>query len=500
MMLLGRRSFRRKPTIAFRTLLFRIRTVLATVAIGWSAEVSSQQAAICSSESNDLLRCARGLIDDLRREGANDPVILTQRLREPLEALASKESYDGSASDLNELKRLSSDLKVANKVTNYEAISLLDNAIASYASEIRSALSWRAIALKAEPGADIHAPFVSQKLDFLKSSKAAFYDDGPFDLVRRSLLAGALEDHYFMERSVGKDDRTDLLDELNIINDLINRYQNPEYDHLLGLQKKIQHGEINNQLFWKATIQFLLGNKSEMRDALSKLAILNLDFGLEIHDTSREVYSYRVFNEPYKIVVGTPVADNEPRVTIKDDNLIKRYFNAAQLALLMCGFVDDVGPTHTNVQAFKEAVTGLNFHDYFVVVAAEQAVDDVRRLEDAISRALDNEKLSGERKRKANAIVGESGPLSSAMQAGAQKCGVAADDRKRIYSPFEFRSQVKQIDGVWYLLFGGWLNAHQASDVAQFLKESVLPVARRLLPGSDGNDISPYVARRLVVN
>lgn len=470
--------------------------------IAWSIftpliAVRAQQATACSDVSDDvLLHCVRGLIDAFRREGSS-PSTLSPRLRQGLELLVNKEGYSGSDSDLEELKRLSRELKTANKIGNYDSISILDNAISSHAGEIRPALSWRAIAAKAPPGTNIQSAFVQQKLDFLTSPKVAFYDNGPFELVWRSLLAGAWEDRFFLRRSSGKDDRASLLSELSVIDDLIRRLQGPEYDYLLHAQHKERDGEINNQIFWKATVLFLLGNKPEMRGALKELALRNREFGPQVRDASRQVYSYRVFNEPFQILVGSLGEDNVPRVTIKDDNLVKRFFNASQLALLVCGSIDDVGTTDAEIEAFKKAVANFDFYDYSVVLKAGQDPDRVKRLEEAMARALGQGKLALEQ--RAALIAGESKPLWSAMQAGAQRCSVSDDDRDRIYSAFSFKSQVKQIDSTWYLLFGGWLSASQATEIARFLNESVALELRNSMQSS-ASELTFYVARSLVAN
>lgn len=493
---------RSKVRETYGILAHRIGVCLIVGVMAWSmsATVRGQPAPTCSDVSDDLLlRCVRGLVEAFRKEGSS-PAIFSTRLRPGLELLADKEGYSGSDSDLDELKRLSLELKAANKIANYDSISILDNAISSHIGEIRPALSWQAIATKAPPGTNIQPAFVQQKLDFLRSSKASFYDNGPFDLVRRSLLAGAFEDHFFLERSSGKDGRADLLSELSVVDDLIGRLENPEYDYLLKAQHKAKDGEINNQIFWRATILFLLGNKPDMRDALKKLALRNREFGLQVRDASRQVYSYRVFNEPYQILVGPSAEGNRPRVTIKDDNLVKRFFNASQLALLVCGSIDDAGATKAETEAFKKVVVDFDFYDYFVVLTAGQDADRVKRLDEAMARALDQGKAALERNAKTALIAGESKPLLSTMQAGAQKCAVSGEDRDRIYSAFSFKSQVKQIDGTWYLLFGGWLSANQATDIARFLNELVLPEVRNSLPQSSGSELTFYVARSLVAN
>jgi hypothetical protein len=118
-MLLVPDKLERRTVIIFRVLLRRLYLALAIYVVGWTAppEARSQQVA-CLPETGDLLHCVRGLVDGLRRESSSDPLTLIKRLREPLEALARKEGYDGLDGDLEELKRLSLELKASNKVAN----------------------------------------------------------------------------------------------------------------------------------------------------------------------------------------------------------------------------------------------------------------------------------------------------------------------------------------------------------------------------------------------
>jgi hypothetical protein len=77
-----------------------------------------------------------------------------------------------------------------------------------------------------------------------------------------------------------------------------------------------------------------------------------------------------VFNEPYKSIVSGIERDDDPKLEIADSNLVKRYYNAAQLALVACEFVDfSQTNTSARIQAFKRAISTFASYDYFVLAA-----------------------------------------------------------------------------------------------------------------------------------
>jgi hypothetical protein len=243
-----------------------------------------------------------------------------------------------------------------------------------------------------------------------------------------------------------------------------------------------------------------------MQDSLSTLARANSEFGLHANDplgreASNEVYSYKVFNEPYKIIVG-----EQHEVEINDENLVKRYFNAGQLALLACGFIGDVD-TRESVERFRGSVTSLEFRDYFVVAAWGSARDALMRVDDEMRGVLGHAKLREDlakrtkartEGRKIQSQFFDQTEFMSKMERGARQCGIDEEVRKKIYSPFELQSKVEQVNGVWYLSFGGWLSVNEASIVLAFIKESVLPQLRFDLSKLSGVQMSPFAGRTLI--
>src|SRR5262245_24541565 len=118
------------------TFLCRIIIILAVAAV-FPSGAATNLACPVDSTTDLLLHCIRGLLVSLKNnEQLIDPATLSERmrepfLREPLEALAKNdEGYDGAQTDLEELKRASTTLKLADSEGNYESISILDNAIA----------------------------------------------------------------------------------------------------------------------------------------------------------------------------------------------------------------------------------------------------------------------------------------------------------------------------------------------------------------------------------
>ena len=167
------------------------------LAAGWTAV--AQDKATCDSVTGaELLNCAASLIDAAKASGE-----LGEPLRKALDSLGATEGYGGASADLEKFKGWAKELKDRDPVANRLTIAALDNAIASHKDEIRTAVSVRAAARQAlengqSEGDNIQPIFVQRKLTFLDSDRAKFYDRGPFEVARLSLLASAIEEHYFL--------------------------------------------------------------------------------------------------------------------------------------------------------------------------------------------------------------------------------------------------------------------------------------------------------------
>ena len=147
-------------------------------------------------ESKALVGCVGGLIRKLESTSASNQLTFEKALSPFLQKLAQTFGYYAAPQDLAQLKRLSRTLK-SNPLENCDAIAILDRAVASNENEIGPAVSPKPLAARATPGDDIYAPFTNQKLSFLTSERADFYDGGPFELTWRYLLVGALESKIF---------------------------------------------------------------------------------------------------------------------------------------------------------------------------------------------------------------------------------------------------------------------------------------------------------------
>jgi hypothetical protein len=127
---------------------------------------------------------------------------------------------------------------------------------------------------------------------------------------------------------------------------------------------------------------------------------------------------------------------------------------------------------------FIEAVGELVFYDYYVVAASGRKVDAVQRFYTAVKQLIDCEELRGPREELIQRLGLDSHRFYEVISRGAGTCGVQDPDRKEIFSPFAFESKVEPHldDSGSYgqrLIFGGRLNANQASLVADFLKRHV---------------------------
>ena len=457
----------------------------------WSPAVLSQQAFPCTSEaiaSAQVLSCVAGYLVDADNKTAPPDWVKTL-----LRKLAQKNGYDGSSSDLAVLKQQSARLK-RDPNANREVISLLDRAIASYVDEIGPAVSTERLAKASDLGADIYPKFIEQKLKFLSSERARFYDGGPFEIAWRSLLVGSLESEYFLQENPDKLRRA-----IQVLDEILIRRRGPDsqYGYLANRMGPL----LNGDRFWRASLLFVLGEKAEAQKELRSLIWDNQHFGVEVAippgaGSSRHVYIYRIFNFPHQIIVQ---ADNRTegsrKVEAKDSNVVDRYYNAAQIALSACAHLDDAG-TQKGIKALTAEIQNLELNDYYVIAGSADTSAQARELAASLNQQLSSTAVSTKRDQLVGQFAKESQRFAETMSRGASRCGISNDVRDQIYSSFDFRVLTASISGFGkaneYLVLGGRLNAEQANTVAEFLNRAVLPETRNLI-GKDAG--GAYVAR-----
>ncbi|HEV7602900.1 MAG TPA: hypothetical protein VGO49_21920 [Bradyrhizobium sp.] len=430
-------------------------------------------------------------MDELEKKKPVQQAILDDQMQSLLRKLAGAAGYQGNPSDLEELKRRSIELK-RDPVGNREAIALLDSAISSHADEIGSALSTRSLAATNDPGTDIYPRFVRQKLAFLGSDKAKFYDRGPFEIIWRSLLVTTLESQYFLEQQAESNDKEILRKAIRVLDEILDRRRRPEYDYISNRQEFL----VNTDLFWRASLLFVLGEKPEMQKLLNKLVQDNKDFGLKTVN-SNHIYVYKTFNFPHQIIVQDDLEKNGThKAEIKDPYVLDRYYNAAQLALYACAYFDQAGPKR--IDAFVSAVEGLALSDYYVVAASTDSSAKLQELASLLKRAADGAAVANERNQLIQQITSKEMPgFSDAIKRGAMSCDIKDDVRDQVYSKFDFQITPAHIEGFGkateYLLVGGRLNAGQANAAVNFFNKSVFPA---LGPHPfDKTELRTYAAR-----
>jgi hypothetical protein len=425
----------------------------------------AEQIASCDQTSSDkLLACVGTMVETLPTNGR---AILAEPLHGYLNTLAQKESYSGALADLQKLKDSSANLKALDPLLNRDAITALDNAIASHNGEIRAAVSFRGAAQQAlhekrSPGTNIHRLYVQRKLSFLDTSRAEIYDRGPFEIARRSLLANALEESYFLDRS-----RSKLEKEIQVLNELQSVYDNPP--GYLSIPQINLHR--NSNLFWLASILFVLHDRPQSSDILRRLAVGNNKFGLETENPGH-VYSYRILDLPYDIRLLAHDSRSGSEIKVNDPGVVNRFYNPAQLALVACSQLDG------DIDNFIAATTDLVFYDYYVVVALAPSIESIQSFRTAVEQTINGEGLRASRDELIQRITQDSEGFQKLIVRGAQLCNVQDDDRKQIFTPFRFESTVephREGSGAYEqrLLVGGRLNANQATWVVDFLKREV---------------------------
>jgi hypothetical protein len=426
--------------------------------------------------SEDFLGCVRGVIDTVEK-GQIKKAVTDEPLRSYLRTLASTVGYPGSQADLDALKSRSTELKV-DPVVNRDAIALLDNAIASHVAELRPAVSRETAAAAVTPGTDIYRRFVEQKIEFLNSDKVKFYDGGPFEIATRSALANTLEAQYFLAED--KQEQSPLRREIQVLEELGARLVEQKYAYLWPEAKRQapqRQSEINSNLFWRASILFAIGEKEKLRGILRDIAYQNSNFGIDAANPGH-VYIYKVFDFPFKLTVQGVDAGGKPLVLAKDPHILNGYYNPAQLALRVCGLVDAAGPKA--IETWVDAIDDLVFNDFYVIVASADESKPLVQLVAAISQALDNRELGQQRDNLVKSIAAQAEVFSQTMERGAGACGIDDSVRGKVYAPFEFRTEIKHIEGLGnhreHLLIGGNLSANQSNMLFEFLNHSVFTV------------------------
>lgn len=480
-----------------------IALVFATLAqlgasIAWPGLAAEQQHALpceLDPQSDDLLRCVVMLINDEEKGKPTAEAVMSGPVRAALQHLADLRSYHGTIADLDELKRRSKDLKIDPSL-NRDAIVALDSAIASHASEIGPALSPQSLAESASAGADIYPSFIEQKLAFLADEKRAeFYDRGPFEIVRRTLLANALESTFFLGREA---DSEKLKREIRILDEALDRLRKPEYAYL---ERRPQNSRINSLLFWRASLLFLLGDKTGMKKDLREIIESHRQFDITTENIGH-IYIYKIFDLPYQMKVKRAGQNDRAEIEVNDPYLLKRYYNPTQLALVACSLLDEAAGHE--IQTFSNAVVQLVMSDYYVVAASsrkENSNQIIQQFNQVLNQTVIGDKFRQQRDAILNEVADKEVPgLSAAVKNGARLCEIDDSSRDEIYSPFAFRAFVKRIEAheahVDYLLFGGRLNATQASVVADFLNQSFLAVPElRTLREALGMENNAHIAR-----
>jgi len=447
-----------------------------------------------ASPPAELLRCVR----EYSVSKPNNTSILPDWVKAGLRKLAQTNGYDGLSADLDVLKQRSAELK-RDPNTNREAISLLDSAIASHVDEIGPAVSTQGLANVRDVGTDIYPEFIRQKVRFLGSEKAKFYDGGPFEITWRSLFVSALESEYFLNDKTIDADKKTLRRAIEVLDEILVRRRGPDtkYGYLADRGGPL----LNGDRFWRASLFFLLGEKDEVQNELRALVLDNQRFGLEVEippgtESSRHIYIYKIFYVPHQILVQADERTDGGRKTeAKDADIVDRYYNAAQLALCACAHLDEAGST-TGIKAFATEIKNLELSDYYVIAGSADSPAAIRALASSLEKKLDSEAISGKRDQLVRQFAKEAQRFSETISRGASKCGISNDVRDQIYSNFDFRVFTANISGLEkrYLLLGGRLNADQANAVAEFLNRTVHQMPET--GDSGGKNINrAYVAR-----
>ena len=165
---------------------------------------------------------------------------------------------------------------------------------------------------------------------------------------------------------------------------------------------------------------------------------------------------------------------DRPDFEISDPGVLNRLYNPAQLALVACAQLDAVGSDQA-IDKFKSAISDLAAHDYYVVAGIAENAENLRKFATVMQDAFRGEGLEKDVQTLMLTVGDQSREFSEMINHGANKCGVDGAIRDRIYSPFQLVPTIKTNAESNYpggrLVFGGRLDANQATAVVQFLRK-----------------------------
>ena len=468
------------------------------VCVGWAipAFCDPQPVGFCdpNAKGGDFAHCVTRSIAQAPRGKSLSEILSDEPIRGYLQTLANKSGYHGEGGDLDVLKHFSADLKT-DPNGNREVIAALDDAIASYAGEIRTEVSLTQLAATEEPGTDIYPLFIRQRLHFLGSEGVKFYDKGPFEIIVRNLLASTLESQFFLDRENGILDVAKLEREVAVLSEILERRDRPELQYLASEQSKSAK---NSDNFWRAGLLFVLDRKQDLQDVLRDLVNANSDFAIEPWNAG-QIYIYRVFNFPFKIVLqGGHDENGSPRISTTDPALLQRFYNAAQLALFTCSLLDNSGLG--GISKFVNTISDMPLNDYFVVAATGGDYRTLETLSQTMEHAIDHDLHDKKLNYLGKIKYEENIETVEAMKRGERACGIDQGIGKKVYSGFEFKSKIIKLktrpDKNYQLIFGGNVNVVQAREISNFLNQEVFVMPdMTAMRSSLGIAEGAYVAR-----
>ena len=234
-----------------------------------------------------------------------------------------------------------------------------------------------------------------------------------------------------------------------------------------------------------------------MQRTLRDLAETNQSFDLSTR--SAHVYIYKVFNEIYQLIVlNEREKDGIFKYEAKNDNVLDRYYNAAQLALFVCSQIESGGAGE--ISKFAAGIKGLKFNDYYVVAGSSQDELKMKELLTSIENWFGSNRTGVGRDELLRLVKEKETPrFAEFMEAGARRCGVSPQISERIYSQFVLEAKIERLEGedrksAYYLVYGGRLNAEQAN----LLAESIDKITDRGANNSSSNGARAYAARMRV--
>lgn len=425
-------------------------------------------------QRRDFLACVAkqslsGLDSIANGSGETKPTIARLRF------LGQRIAWESSDEDaLDALKSASRALKV-DKITpdKVALVAALDLAILQHKGELADILRPKTV----------YSEFVAAKATTIEAIREeGTYADGPYELFVDEVEAFTLEEKFFLDADSGDVVDLDILKRaIGIYDAMLEKLAEPDSaatDHQ-------RQTSINEMRFRAAIDAILVNDRAKAIDYLQAISASSETWAT--NKNLDHIYVRRFLRLPFDIRVfetGTETFRAEYDKSLE----IKQFYNPRQLALYLCGLLEEWTPPDQPYYLLDEQLLQFNNFDYRIYLASSAKQKDLENVLDKMQTTL---KQAGNTNNTTALLAlaerANDSELREIVRAGVETC--LPDGELPDIAPVSLDVRGNWMDGenpnrsVFGIYFGGNLTFDEANEAADLL-QSIL----------DRKD-APYLAR-----